>query len=379
MSLRLDTIIGGLLVGTWANSALYAIEVIQAVYYYRHFKHDNWMLKLLVSAAIAIDSLSMIVNYASVYLYTITHWGDLGYLQIQDWASHLGPIERDIIERMFSSSLSRSFSLRLALWLLLPKFSWSLDTGSCACLYRCVKAQLLTRSRTKNRFITFVLFCFIIVATGGAFASAITIAMFPRYEDRRKLIIPATTWLITEAVTDIFIASALVLEFRRVKSTFKETRSLLARLVTHTIQTGAAGATIALAALIAFLINNESNVPTGISYCLGRVYCLTVLANLNVRRTGNTDSSKHMSSGASPGTRVDRENQEQSEGGDYGGIHVHRTAVVHISTPQEFRVNSFKTNPGQGLPDDSPVVVEEITANDSASYLSKKKQNLFAA
>ncbi|KAJ7281097.1 hypothetical protein C8J57DRAFT_1711962 [Mycena rebaudengoi] len=88
MSFNEDIVLGALLVGTWANSVLYTIEIIQAVYFYRNFKHDNWMLKLLVSSAIAIDSVSMFANYAS---YTITHWGDLAYLQNQYWASHCGP------------------------------------------------------------------------------------------------------------------------------------------------------------------------------------------------------------------------------------------------------------------------------------------------
>ncbi|KAJ7842167.1 hypothetical protein B0H13DRAFT_2098950 [Mycena leptocephala] len=339
MSFNSDIILGALLVGTWANSVLYTVEVIQAAYYYRHFKHDNWMLKLLVSSAIAIDSVSMIANYASVYLYQITHWGDLAYLQNQYWASHFGAIGRNIIERIF---------LAVRYWLL-----------------------------TKNKFITLTLFFFITVAAGGAFASGAIVAIFPQYKDRGKVLIPATTWLVAEAVTDISIAFALLMEFRKVKSSFKETRSLLNRLVAQTIQTGTAGATIALAVLVAFLANKESNVPTGIAYCLGRVYCITMLANLNRRITGKTWSSKGLSSGANRETRGERGNQERSEGGDeYGGSHVHRTAMVHIDIPQEFSRGSFKTNPGQGLPDDSAAVEIE---NDSASYSSKKKQDLFAA
>ncbi|KAF8190729.1 hypothetical protein K438DRAFT_1971024 [Mycena galopus ATCC 62051] len=374
MSFNADIILGALLVGTWANSVLYTVEVIQTAYYYRHFKHDNWMLKLLVSSAITIDSASMIANYASVYLYTITHWGDLAYLQNQYWASHSGLIGRN--------------------WPLWLKVFWLLDTGDCASLHHCVEAQLSTRSRSKNNVITVILFLFIMVAAGGAFASALTIAIFPGYKDRGKVVIPATTWLVVEAVTDIAIALALLLQLRKVKSSFKETRSLLNRLVTQTIQTGTAGATIALAVLVSFLANNESNVPTGIAYCLGRVYCITMvrtlmndlfvggvsqnlkLANLNRRKTENIWSGKSTSSGANPESRDERRNQERNEGG--GGIHVHRTAVVHIDTPQEFSNGSFKTNAGQGLPDDSADVEIEMTVNDSASYSSKKKQDLFA-
>jgi len=185
------------------------------------------------------------------------------------------------------------------------------------------------------------------------------------------VMIPATTWLIAEAVTDISIASALLWEFRKVKTSFKEMESLRDRLMAQTIQTGAAGATVAMAVLIAFLVNKESNVPTGIAYTLGRVYSLTMLANLNVRKTGDTWISKGTISGAA--TRSERGNQARSEGGDdYIDIHVHRTAVVHIDTPQQFSMGSLKSNPGQGL-HDSPDVNKKMAANAPASYSSDNK------
>ncbi|KAJ7089470.1 hypothetical protein C8R44DRAFT_892425 [Mycena epipterygia] len=341
MSVNLDTIIGALLVGTWV---LYAVEVIQAVYYYRHFKHDSWKLKLLVSSAIAIDSVSMIANYASVYLVTQSLTGEI-------W-----PICRISIGQPYPLYLfTTSIVAALAQSFLVFKY-WRL---------------------TKNKFITLILFFFITVAIGGGFASAVMLAIFPEYKNRQKAIIPATTWLITEAVTDISIALALLLEFRRIKSSFEKTRSLLDRLVKRTIQTGAAGATIAVAVFIAFLTSKETNVPSGIAYCLGRVYCLTMLANLNARQTENTRISKGTSSGANLGTRGERGNQARSaDGDDYGGIHVHRTAVVHIETPQEFSIGSFKTN---GLPDDRPAVETEMAVNNSASYPSENKKDPFVA
>ncbi|KAF7368057.1 hypothetical protein MSAN_00871600 [Mycena sanguinolenta] len=357
MSFNVDTVLGALLVGTWGNSVLYTIEVIQAcgskfhgeemlnllqaAYYYRHFKHDdNWKLKLLVSSAIAIDSVSMVANYASVYLYIIIHWGEI-------W-------------RIYRTSIGQFDPL------------YVLSTGIVAAL-----AQSFLTARywllARNKFITVILFFFIIVAAGGAFAGGVTLAVFPKYKDRNKATIPATTWLITEAVTDISIAAALLWELRKVKSSFKQTRSLVKRLVAQTIQTGSAGASVALAVFVAFLANKESNVPTGIAYILGRVYCITMLANLNNRKTVNTWSSRATSSVANLEIRGERGDQERSE----GGIHVHRTAMVHIETAQECSTGSVKTNPGQGIPDDSLAV--ETTATDSASYSSKKKQDLFAA
>ncbi|KAJ7646176.1 hypothetical protein B0H17DRAFT_1338932 [Mycena rosella] len=361
MAFNTNIVMGALLVGTWASSVLYTIEVIQAAYYYRHFKHDNWMMKLLVWSVLAIDSVSIIANYASVYLYTIIHWGDLAYLQNQYWFDPLYAFATGAVTALVQSFLTTRY--------------WAL---------------------TRNRFITLALFFFITVALGGGFATGVMLAIFPEYASRRKALIPATTWFIAEAVADISIALALLLEFRKVKSSFKGIRSLLNRLVAQTIQTGTAGASVALAVLVAYLANPESNggflglplsipgshipIPAGIAYCLGRVYCITLLANLNSRNPGKTRSGGGTSSGAIPGIRGERGNQERSEGGDEdGGIHVHRIAVVHVDTPQEFCIGPFKTNPGQRLPDDSLAVEIEMKVTDSASYSSKKKQVPFPA
>ncbi|KAJ7689355.1 hypothetical protein B0H17DRAFT_1066953 [Mycena rosella] len=288
-------IMGALLVGTWASSVLYTVEVMQAAYYYRHFKHDNWTLKLLVSSVIAIDSVSMIANYASVYLYTITHWGDLAYLQNQYWFDPLYIFATGVVTALVQSFLTARY--------------WALCAFISLCRGPAPNLVLEPETNSSPHFILFIM-----VATGGVFASGITIAIFPEYANRRKLIIPATvTWLIAEAVTDISIALALLLEFRKVKTSFKETRSLLNGLVAQTIQTGTAGASIALAVLVAYLANPDSNGGSrGIAYCLGRVYCITLLANLNSRNPGKTWSG---------GAHLRRGNQERSEGGDeYGGI-----------------------------------------------------------
>ncbi|KAJ7301660.1 hypothetical protein DFH08DRAFT_946004 [Mycena albidolilacea] len=59
----LDTVTDALLVGTWVNSLLYTVEIIQVARYYHNFKSDGWMLKLFVGFTCAVDALGMIGNY----------------------------------------------------------------------------------------------------------------------------------------------------------------------------------------------------------------------------------------------------------------------------------------------------------------------------
>ncbi|KAJ6533068.1 hypothetical protein B0H19DRAFT_447505 [Mycena capillaripes] len=46
-------------------------ELIQVSYYFRHFKHDDWKLKTLVSVAFLIDTVSTVADYACVYLVSV--------------------------------------------------------------------------------------------------------------------------------------------------------------------------------------------------------------------------------------------------------------------------------------------------------------------
>ncbi|KAJ7829627.1 hypothetical protein B0H13DRAFT_2372447 [Mycena leptocephala] len=64
----LDSITGAPLVGTWASSLLYTAEMLQAVYYFRDLKKDNWKLKMIVTVAFVIATVSALGNYAAVYL-----------------------------------------------------------------------------------------------------------------------------------------------------------------------------------------------------------------------------------------------------------------------------------------------------------------------
>ncbi|KAK7033456.1 hypothetical protein R3P38DRAFT_795434 [Favolaschia claudopus] len=319
----MDTITGALLVGTWAATLLYGMELVQLTYYFRHFPKDPPMLKLFVVFTCAIDTASIIGSYAGVYLYTITHANDPTYFLTQNWT--------------------------------IPMFAYI--TGALAAS---VQAFLVVRyyRLTKNIIITLTLGVLVLAALGGAWTSGIMITLHPAFADRGKLRIPAAIFLATAALTDLCIAAVLIWEFRKVKTGFVNTNSIIKKLVALTLQSGAAGATISIAGLIAFLFNNESNVPVGIIYSLGRIYILTMLANLNIRRSGRGGSQATSTSvNALSGDRVPPSRSEFAE--DLGGIHVHRTAVVHIDNRQDYSDSSVE----RARVKDTPVVEIEMMDN----------------
>ncbi|KAJ7847974.1 hypothetical protein B0H13DRAFT_2362153 [Mycena leptocephala] len=296
----LDTITGALLIGTWANSLLYTAEFMQAMYYFSHFKHDDWKLKTLVAVAFLTDTVSTVVDYICVYLYVITHAGDPLYLGHTPWPLPFYVIVTAVVAVM-------------------------------------VQTFLVVRYWRVTQNTTVVLFLALLIASafGGSFACGLMIVLYPTFKDRRKIKSPATIWLVTEAIIDLGIAAALLWELRKARGIMAERRSVLDRLVAVTFQTGAAAATVAVAALIAYLLKPESNRPSldprGITYTLGRIYVLTLLSNLNIRRSGKSYSSTGVSS--SPGTRGREPGSLAFDMGgtdNPSGIHVHRTVRTSI-------------------------------------------------
>ncbi|KAF7343542.1 hypothetical protein MSAN_01974700 [Mycena sanguinolenta] len=300
----MDATTGALLIGTWASSLLYTAELYQALRYYRYFKNDDWRLKMLVSVTFSIDTIALLNDYASVYLYTITHAGDTAYLANQNWT---------IPFYVFTTAIVAT-----------P-----------------VQIFLLTRywKFTRKHVITLFLGFLILAGFGGSVTCGLMVALFPAFKDRFKLKIPAILWLVTEAAADLGIAVALVWEFLGARSTSTETRNVVSRLATMTIQTGTATAALAVAALFGYLMNEESNICVGFAWCLGRTYVLTMLSNLNIRKSRRvwTPSTSEAATSTTRGTSIVFAQPNTGINTNLSGLYAHRPTVVtvHIESQQD--------------------------------------------
>ncbi|KAF7296861.1 hypothetical protein MIND_00917400 [Mycena indigotica] len=236
----LDIITGALLIGTWVSSLLYTFELREVFRYFRKFPKDEWYIKALVLNTVLIDTITTVANYAAVYLYTVTHAGDLVYLSRQNWTIPL---------LVFSTGF---VAAQVQLFLIMRYWRFTNNTA-------------------------FPLFLLLLIgtSTGACFATGITVARFPSYIQRHKARTSATLWVITQSLIDVLIAGALLWQFHRLRGGFKKTQNIIDRLALQAIQTGTATATVAVAALITYLVNNESNVPLGIAY--------VIFDNLNIR------------------------------------------------------------------------------------------------
>ncbi|KAJ6494550.1 hypothetical protein C8R45DRAFT_988385 [Mycena sanguinolenta] len=334
----LDTVTGCLLMGTWASSLLYTFEIKQSLYYFHHFRKDDWKLKTLVAVVLFVDTLSAAGDCICVYLYTITHAGDLEYLEDIHW-----PI---------------------------PLYGFT--TGVLAVL---VQVFLLVRywRFTQNKLITLSLSFAIIISFGSVFTCSLMLTLYTSFADRNKFKIPAGLWLVTEVAVDAGIASVLLWEFRKAREALIRTQSALDRLITVTIQSGAAAATLAGTALISYYIKPESNLYVGFLYPLGRVYVITLLSNLNIRKSVRSSSTIEIVSG--PATTESERGPPTSthwDTEDSCGIHVHRS----VRTSVEISVKSSEDRYPGGFKMPLRTTEEiEMTANCSP----KKRSTIFTA
>ncbi|EJD00128.1 uncharacterized protein FOMMEDRAFT_92323, partial [Fomitiporia mediterranea MF3/22] len=294
--------VSGMLAGTWANSLLLSVAFMQALNYFQNYPRDPIQLRAAVALVILFNVWCTIVCYANVYLYCVTHWGNQVFLSAQYW-----PVPNYIISTSLSGFLVQTF------------LGW----------------RFLRLS--SNYIITGLLELCSLASLGGSVAVAVIITTHNSLADRNMLTTTVTVWFVASAATDVFISIVLIWQFRRMKSFFDNTRSLLRRLTALTIRSGSMTSTIALTTLFLFLADNEANWATGVVWTLGPMYAITMLSNLNARRRLHgvgQSSDEHNPSVSSGGVPPFRRNHEETFA--MSGIHVIRTVQLSDDVSQPF-------------------------------------------
>ncbi|KAK7007626.1 hypothetical protein R3P38DRAFT_3028400 [Favolaschia claudopus] len=299
-----DKFLGSILVASWANGMLLVVSCSQAYFYYRTFPKDHWATKGTVLSAIVVDFINVMANYASIYLYAITNWGDLDYL------------------------FARAY------W---PLYIYVLSLGASGFI---VQNYLTFRYWRATKHLIVCGLVWLVSLTGMAasiLTAVVVIQSVSNSSARNTAATAAIIWQVSASVANVALALLLVFQLRKMQSSFQSTQSIIQRLIRSAIQTGGITSILALTSLITYLAEKSSNVTVAFGYPLGRVYTITLLYNLNMRaemrgasisRTRDTSSAGNnqvYGNGHSHAMTGDRIGLES-----LGGIHVHRTAIVKI-------------------------------------------------
>jgi hypothetical protein len=244
-----DHIFGSLMIATWCNSVLFMLESIQ-VYQCLWGPKRSRSIKCLVLCCYAIDVICTVADCACVYLYTITHWGDEEYGMKQHWPM---PVEH-------------------------------ISTGAVGFI---VQLFLLLRyySLSRNLWVSTLIGLISFVSAAAAIIGSSLMMVYSSYSERGILTAPTLVWLVAATVADWAIAGGLVWELTKRKSRvgLRSTDGIIRELISNAIKTGAVTSFFATVDMINWVAETESNAAVAIGFCLGRIYALTMLYNINNR------------------------------------------------------------------------------------------------
>ncbi|KAH7096829.1 hypothetical protein BKA62DRAFT_718285 [Auriculariales sp. MPI-PUGE-AT-0066] len=318
----LNSALGTAALGAYINVFVFAIECVALRNYFQRFSNDHWPIRLLLTVMVLTDIIATGNNCAMVYDYTISNWGNpvrLGETIVQ--------VSIYVMLMAFSVIFMHSF--------LIFRY-WNLS---------------------RNVVIAGIL---VVVATGAFVGDVLVIWSvheFQLVEERGKHRLFATIWLSCAAAADVLIASALIFELRRVRTTYQKTRNLLRRLITTAGMSGVGTASLALLTMITFVVWPTANYCMIFGMSVGRAATLTVLYNLSLRKSTTDASETNIHGVSSNGISADQTgfrftHNSNTDATRTHGISVQQSKIVHVDDGKRINTMTFDDS-AQGIDDSS--------------------------
>ncbi|KAJ7627266.1 hypothetical protein FB45DRAFT_920919 [Roridomyces roridus] len=247
----LSLTIGCLLIASWANIVLFTLEAVQAYTYFRRYPKDTCFNRVFVISALASDTMTVIACLSVNYLYLVTHWGSETYIQTQPSIFCIYILGTGITATIVQIWLTR---MVFSLYVLTKQWIWPP-----------------------------IIVLFILAGLAGSSATAIYTFINTSYSGREAVVKFVTLWLSGCAAADIMITGLLVWTFRTLETDFVNTAELLHRLSLTSLRNGSITTLMTIINIVVFKLQPQTNAAVMIEMTIGRIYTLSMLANLNNR------------------------------------------------------------------------------------------------
>ncbi|KAK4703857.1 hypothetical protein P7C70_g2355, partial [Phenoliferia sp. Uapishka_3] len=162
--------------------------------------------------------------------------------------------------------------------------------------------------------------CKLLIDLSGSFAVAVVILEYPSYAERARIRTPMLIWITTSAGADFSSAPSFAISFlsRSTCQRLSWMQSLQASSyfckwlaskqlnIVEPLESGLMPALWTIISLALYLWRPQENFGAAVLFCVGRVGGLTLLYNLNIRKSTSTaaiNSDGHMSSSGGGGSR----------------------------------------------------------------------------
>ncbi|KAF9247140.1 hypothetical protein BU15DRAFT_69979 [Melanogaster broomeanus] len=252
----LDNTFGAFLIGLVVSAVLYGVTCVQTYYYYTHYPKDPWYIKLLVGAALVSDTCHQALITHSAYTYLVTDFGNLVGITKLVWSL--------IVEVLFNGFTAFMVQSFLAMR-----------------VYRLSNKSYLATSSVMVLVIgEFVL---LLIYVGKALP-------MDTFVELAELKVLSMSINAVAAAGDVLIAIFLCVLLQKSRTGFRKSDTMINKLILFSMNTGLLTSICAVASLVSISVWPNTFIYIMFYFCLGRLYCNSLLATLNARKGLRGDS-----------------------------------------------------------------------------------------
>ncbi|KAI6128488.1 hypothetical protein EDD16DRAFT_1548873 [Pisolithus croceorrhizus] len=260
----IDSTFGAYFIGVVISALLYGVTCVQVWYYYVSYPTDPWHIKTLVFAVFASDTVHQALVTHSAYIYLVS----------------------DIVNPAGLADL---------VWSLLVEVLFNAIT---ALLVQCFLSMRVYRLSNKSIPVT----AFVMSSVIAEFVlSVIYVAKalpLQSFADLSQLKGISSAINATTAASDVLIAGCLCFLLQKSRTGFRRSDTMINKLMLFSLNTGLLTGIFAVASLISISVWPNAFIYIAFYFCVGRLYCNSLLATLNARRiirAASTDDDMSLS------------------------------------------------------------------------------------
>ncbi|KAG1792445.1 uncharacterized protein HD556DRAFT_1379585 [Suillus plorans] len=231
---------------------------MQTWYYFSRYFSDPWYNKLLVGAVFVSDTTHQALITHTVYTYLVTDFGNASDLEKLVWS-----LSVEVLFNGFTGFMVQSF---------LAKRVYHLSNKNII-----VTASVLS----------------LVIAELVIVVSDVELTTFNQVPQIRSLSMSINA---VAAAGDILIAVLLCTFLQRSRTGFRRSDTMINKLMLFTINTGLITSVCAMMSFISIVLWPDTYIYIAFYFCVGRLYCNSLLATLNARKGIRRDScDEHLS------------------------------------------------------------------------------------
>ncbi|KIM59325.1 hypothetical protein SCLCIDRAFT_1217888 [Scleroderma citrinum Foug A] len=241
---------GAYLLGVIISAILYGVTIMQTSFYYLGYPADPWHIKSLVLAVFISDTIHQALITHSAYVYLVT-------------------------------DIAAPTRLGNLVWSLVVEVLFNAIT---AFLVQCFLTMRVYRLSNRNIIATASVLVAIIVQFVLSVTYVVKAIPLKTFVDIEKLKILSSAINAATVVSDVMIAACLCFLLQKARTGFRRSNNMINKLIMFSLNTGLLTSLFAIASLISISVRPDAFIYISFYFCLGRMYCNSLLATLNARR-----------------------------------------------------------------------------------------------